>query len=258
MNLRAIIVDDEEPARENLKILLQDFCPEITVVGLAENINRARAMIEQLKPEAVFLDIRMPSGLEGFELLESIKDKNFLVVFVTAFKDYAIKAFNANAIHYILKPVDIEELQTAVKKLVQSAQKIRNNPENLQTYIQALKNLSENLIQNKQSGKIAISHLKGIKIVNDDDIIYIAADSNYSIIHFKNGSRFYDTRTLGLYEEILNPAKFFRTHKSYIINLNELTEYQTEESPTAILKNGIQIPVARNRIQDFVAKIKSL
>ena len=179
MNLRAIIVDDEEPARENLKILLQDFCPEIKVLGLAENITSARKMIEEQKPEVIFLDIRMPSGLEGFELLDSIKDKNFMVVFVTAFKDYAIKAFNANAIHYILKPIDIEELKAAVNKLLQSAEKIKNNPENLKAYINTLKNLSENLIHNKQTCKITISHSKGIKIVNDDDIVHIGADSNY-------------------------------------------------------------------------------
>jgi two-component system LytT family response regulator len=258
MKLRSIIIDDEEPARENLKILLEDFCPEIQLIGMADNIVSAKKMIQELKPEVIFLDIRMPSGLEGFELLESLPDKNFMVVFVTAFKEYAIKAFNANAIHYILKPIDIEELKTAVKKILQWKENIKTNPENLNIYLDALKNLSENLIHKKNTGKITISHSKGIKIVNDDDIIHINADSNYSVIHFKDGSHFFDTRTLGVYEEILNPNKFFRTHKSHIINLNELVEYQTEHSPIAILKNGHKIPVARNRIQEFVAKIKSL
>ncbi|HRP58753.1 MAG TPA: response regulator, partial [Vicingus sp.] len=101
--ITAILVDDEMMARENLRMLLNEFCPEIEVIGTAENVEQARALIQSKKPEAVFLDIRMPSNEEGLELLDDVKSNNFQVVFVTAFKEYAIKAFNANAIHYILK-----------------------------------------------------------------------------------------------------------------------------------------------------------
>src|SRR5688500_17234881 len=117
MKLRAIVVDDEELARKNLTMLIEEYCEDIEVIDDAGNIIDARAKIESLQPDVVFLDIRMPSGSEGFDLLESIENRNFFVVFVTAFKDYALRAFNANAIHYVLKPVDIEDLQQAVQKV---------------------------------------------------------------------------------------------------------------------------------------------
>ena len=100
--ITAIIVDDELLARENLRMLLNEYCPEVEIVGLGENVSEARKLINELKPEAVFLDIRMPSGEEGLELLDDVESNNFQIVFVTAFKEHAIKAFNINSIHYIL------------------------------------------------------------------------------------------------------------------------------------------------------------
>src|SRR5690554_7632415 len=106
MELRAIIVDDEDLARKNLAIMLENYCPEIDVIGEAGDIDEAESIIKSAQPDVVFLDIRMPSGSEGFDLLERLENRNFLVVFVTAFKDYAIRAFQTNAVHYILKPID--------------------------------------------------------------------------------------------------------------------------------------------------------
>ena len=131
MKLRALVVDDEEFARKNLIMLLDEFCPEIEVIGEASRKDQAKAIIESSKPDVVFLDIRMPSGAEGFELLDEIEEKDFLVVFVTAFKDYAIRAFNASAVYYLLKPIDIEELQQSVSRLVDTKKIYSENPENL-------------------------------------------------------------------------------------------------------------------------------
>lgn len=258
MRPTALIIDDEEPARENLSMLIQEYCPEIEVIGTASNITDAKQKIESLKPRIIFLDIRMPSGSEGFDLLDSIAKKDFHVIFVTAFKDYAIKAFNANAIHYVLKPVDIDDLQEAVKKAVSSIELTHKNPEAYSTYLDTLKNLSQSLSKNKQTGKITISHAKGIKIIDEDTILYIEADSNCSVLYFTDSTKYLDTRTLGVYEEILSAEKFFRIHKSVIINLNHLSEYIHEDGYFAILKNGIRLPVARNRVQDFLTRIKSI
>ena len=118
--LRALIVDDEEYARKNMIMMLDEYCPEIEVVGEASGKAQAKALITSVQPDVVFLDIRMPSGAEGFELLEEVEEKNFLVVFVTAFKDYAVRAFNASAVYYLLKPIDIDDLRTAVEKLVEA------------------------------------------------------------------------------------------------------------------------------------------
>ncbi|SFT65482.1 two component transcriptional regulator, LytTR family [Lishizhenia tianjinensis] len=254
--LKALIVDDEDMARKNLVMLLEEFCPEIEVLGEAANKAEAKEKIEELKPDVLFLDIRMPSGSEGFELLEEIENRDFLVVFVTAFKDFAIRAFQANAIHYLLKPIDIDDLRSAVEKVAESAKLYKSTPEGMDTYYDTIKNLSNQIHSNQFNNRLAISHTKGLKIVEDDTISYLEASGNCTTIYFTNGKRYLDTRTLKIYEEILNPDKFYRVHKSYIINLNELVEYLNEDGHTAVLKDGKHLPVARNRVSAFLKLLK--
>lgn len=256
MKLKALIVDDEEFARKNLILLLEEYCPQIEVIGEASRKEKAKSLIESLKPDVVFLDIRMPSGIEGFELLEEIDEKDFLVVFVTAFKDFAIKAFNANAAYYILKPIDIDELLKAVGKIEETKKVFNEHPQNYSTYYKSLKNLSDNLTKNKPVNRIAISHTKGLKIIEDDTIVHLEASGNCTTIYFEDGTRYLDTRTLKVYENILDSSKFCRVHKSHIINLNRLTGYLHEDGHFALLKGDIQIPVARNRVTDFVKMLK--
>lgn len=256
MKLRAIIVDDEEFARKNLILLLEEFCPQIEVIGEASRKEQAKLIIESSKPDVVFLDIRMPSGSEGFELLDEIEEKDFLVVFVTAFKDFAIKAFNANAAYYLLKPIDIDELLKSVEKLVETKKVFTENPQNFPTYYKSLKNLSDNLTRNKPCNRIAISHTKGLKIIEDDTIVHLEASGNCTTIYFEDGTRYLDTRTLKVYENILDPSKFCRVHKSHIINLDRLTGYLHEDGHFAQLKGGVQVPVARNRVTEFVKMLK--
>jgi len=258
MKLRTLIIDDEEYARKNLAMLLEEFCPDVEVIGEASGKDQAKAIIESSNPDVVFLDIRMPSGAEGFELLDEIEEKNFLVVFVTAFKDYAIQAFNANAVYYLLKPIDIDDLVIAVQKLKETKAIFEENPQNLPIYYNSLRNLADNLLRNKPNGRIAISHTKGLKVIEDDTIMHLEASGNCTTIYFNDGTRYLDTRTLKVYEGILNPKKFYRTHKSHIINLNLLVEYVNDDGHFAILKNGLRIPVARNRVSDFTKTIKDL
>jgi two-component system LytT family response regulator len=258
MKLRAIVVDDEELARKNLIMLLEEYCPDIEVIGEASRKSQAKAIIESSQPDVVFLDIRMPSGAEGFELLDELEEKNFLVVFVTAFKDYAVRAFNASAVYYVLKPIDIEELQTAVDKLKEANQSFTAEPENFKVYYNSLRNLSDALLKNKPSSRITISHTKGMKIVEDENISHLEASGNCTLLYFTDGTRYLDTRTLKTYENMLDPSRFIRIHKSHIINLDRLTEYLTEDGHFAVLKGGIRIPVARNRVTDFVKLIKHL
>lgn len=254
--LRALIVDDEEYARKNLIMLIDDFCPEIEVVGEASGKEQAKNLIASVKPDVVFLDIRMPSGAEGFELLDEVEEKNFLVVFVTAFKDYAVRAFNASAVYYLLKPIDIDDLRSATEKLVDAHKVFGEDPDNYVTYFRSLNNLSDQLLRNKPTNRIAISHTKGLKIVEDDTISHLDASGNCTTIYFNDGTRYLDTRTLKIYENILNPAKFFRIHKSHIINLKNLAEYVNEDGHFAVLKNGLKVPVARNRVSEFVKLLK--
>ncbi len=256
--IRAIIVDDELLARENLALLLNEFCPEVEIVGKGENVEQARQLIAEKKPEAVFLDIRMPSGEEGLELLEDVKTNNFQIVFVTAFKDYAVKAFNVNSIHYILKPIDIEDLKDAVEKLISYKTLFSQDSTNIEMYLESIKNFSENIHYQTESNKITIAHSKGIKIIDDNDILFLEGDGNCTNIHFKDGSTFFDTRTLRVYDEILNGDKFYRIHKKYIINLIHLTDYLSDDGYYAKMQSGELLPVARARVSEFIKTIKSL
>jgi two-component system LytT family response regulator len=258
MKITAIIIDDEKLARENLRMLLNEFCPEVEIIGTGQNVEEARELIESKKPEAVFLDIRMPSGEEGLELLEDVRANNFQIVFVTAFKDYAIKAFNVNSIHYILKPIDIDDLKDAVNKLFSYKELFIQDSSNLENYIESIKNFSENIHYQNESNKITVSHAKGIKIIEDSTISYLEGDGNCTNIHFVDGTTFFDTRTLKVYEQILNETKFYRIHKKFIINLTYLTDYLHEDGYFAMLQTDIKLPVARARITDFIKTIKAL
>jgi two-component system, LytTR family, response regulator len=255
--MRALIIDDEEFARKNLQFMIEEYCPEIEVIGEASGKEQAKALIEASKPDVIFLDIRMPSGSEGFELLDEVENKDFLVVFVTAFKDYALRAFNASAVYYVLKPIDIDELRAAVDKLVEAKKIFSEEPQNFVTYFHSLKNLSQSLLTNKPSNRIAIAHTRGLKIVEDDTITHLEASGNCTTLYFDDGTRYLDTRTLKVYENLLDPSKFFRIHKSHIINLNKLVEYINDDGHFAVLKGGLKVPVARNRVTDFIRLLKA-
>ncbi|MBC7865386.1 MAG: response regulator transcription factor [Bacteroidia bacterium] len=252
MKLRTLIVDDEAPARENLKFLLNDHCPEIEVIGLADSVKSARKLIKELSPQVIFLDIRMPSGTEGFDLLESLPEKKFQVVFVTAFKDYALRAFNANAIHYILKPVDIDDLKAAVKKLLATNEFFKNDNENLLNYIKSLENLSKSMNPGLPTNRITINHAKGFKIIDPADIMYLEGEGNYTNIYFSDGTKYVDTRSLGIYEDILDKQRFFRIHKSHIVNVLCVKEFLNEDGSFAIMKNGARLAISRLRLSGFL------
>lgn len=258
MKLKALIVDDEDLARKNLAMLLEEYCPTIEVIGDAGNVTDAKTLIESSSPDVVFLDIRMPSGSEGFDLLEQIENRDFLVIFVTAFKDYALRAFQANAIHYVLKPIDIEDLVDAVDRITQSKTAFSADPENFETYFESIKNLSSSMESEGYGNKVAISHTKGIKLIHIEDIVYLEASGNCTVLYFNDGTRYLDTRTLKIYEGILNPSIFYRIHKSHIINMEFLKEYLNEDGHFAVLKTGKLLPVARNRVSTFVKTLKAL
>ena len=199
----------------------------------------------------------MPSGAEGFELLPDLSNKRSLVIFVTAFKDYAIRAFNANALHYLLKPVDIEDLKQAVSKVQGTSKHIKQEPGTYADYFQALQNLSKDLQTDSPLQKITIQHAKGFKIVDVQEISRLEANSNCTMLYFTDSTKFLDTRTMKVYEDLLDPKQFLRIHRSHIVNRNELKEYLREDGHFAILKDGAQVSIARNRVQDFINEIKS-
>jgi two-component system LytT family response regulator len=251
--INAIVIDDELPARENLKILLEDFCDDIKVIATVGTIQAAKTLIIDHKPDVIFLDIRMPSGAEGFDLLASFDTIDFEIVFVTAFKDYAIQAFKANALDYILKPVEIDELIITAKKIVAHCQ-IKNKEENKKPIV----NNAFKTINTQKVERIAITYAKGLKLIEVKDITRLQSHSNYTEMHFKDGSKFMDSKTLKTYQEILSEDEFMRLHNSHIVRLSEITEYQNEQGSLVILKNGDQIPVSRANINNLMSYFKTI
>lgn len=249
-------MDDEIHARENLKYLLQNYCPEIEVVGMAGDEKSAREAVDTLAPQVIFLDICMPSGTEGFDLLESLPDKKFQVVFVTAFKDYAIRALNANAIHYLQKPVDVDDLKAAVKKLVNTNHIFTENKEQLLNYIRSLENLTKTITPNIGISRITINHSKGFKIVDPNEFMYLEGEGNYTSIVFIDGTKYVDTKSIGVYEELLDPQLFFRIHKSHIVNVLYVKEFLNDNGHYIIMKNDTRLAISRLRVPQFLEFFK--
>lgn len=256
--LTALIVDDEFHARENLRMLLDDFCPQINVIGTASGVKEALSKVVELRPQVVFLDIRMPSGAEGFDFLDQTETLDFQVVFVTAFKDYAVQAFNANAIHYVLKPIDVDDLMTAVNKLQAYQETFTSATGSHPVYLESLRELTKTLRANRKSNKITIYHSKGFRMVDTSEILRLESEGTCTRFHLKDGSNLLDTKNLKVYEDLLDPELFFRVHRSHIINLNELKEYLNTEGAIAILSDGSTVPIARAKLSTFLTRIKQM
>ena len=243
--LKAIIVDDEPKARENLQILLQDFVKGVEVVALCHNIAEAVEAVELHAPDVVFLDIQLQRET-GFDLLTTLKDINFEVIFTTAYTEFAIKAFKFSAIDYLLKPIDIEELKKAVHKV---EKRVSNNMTSRLT--QLVQNLKQGSAENY---KIALPTLEGLVFVNVKDILYCEASSNYTLI-FTAEEKYLVSKTLKEYEELLSDHNFFRIHNSYLININEIKKYVKGEGGYVVLSNNVSLDVSKRRKEAFLKKI---
>jgi len=250
--VNAIIVDDEEFARSSLYFLLQENCENVNIVGIAKSVNDARNLLNQHNVDLIFLDIAMPGG-NGFELIPQAQQANATVIFTTAYDQYALKAIKANALDYLLKPIDIDELKEAVDKADKYIK--LNKAENNRN--ESLKNLANDLSDKTAIKKITLPSGQGYRLVDIDDIIHIEADSNYSVFHLNNLEKIAVSKVLKDYEEILPENRFVRIHKSSIVNLKYVKEYNSKNGLQVILNNGEFINVSRRRASDFFDKIKT-
>ena len=240
--LKALLVDDELPACKTLKWLLEENIPEVTVFGFAHSAVEARQILSREKIDLLFLDISMP-GESGFELLATLKGQQYFVIFVTAHDEFAIKAFKTEALDYLLKPIDVDELKFAVSKVTARMQSGLNN-KNQQEVFSKINNQLNN-------GRITIPHLDGLKIIELSEIVYLEADSNYTIFHLINAQKFVSSKTMGEFEQVLS-SHFFRIHKSFVINLIHISEYSKKNGNNVIMKEGSVLPIARRRFQEFM------
>ncbi|MEZ4798931.1 MAG: LytTR family DNA-binding domain-containing protein [Flavobacteriales bacterium] len=252
--LTALIIDDEEFARENLKMLLEDFCPEVEVAGVAGGAKEARQLVEDTNPDVVFLDIMMP-GEDGFSFLESMSDRRFQVIFTTAFREHALRAIKESAIDYLEKPIDIEELQRAVAKASENVQLKKNN----KIDDDRLSKVLQDIVLTNSVEKTVVPTKDGLAIVKNTDIIHLEAMENYTMIYLGGGKKYMSSRSIKAFEDRLDPNMFFRVHKSHIINIaHHLKEFLRTEGLIAVLSDGTQVPVARRKLQEFLDKIENL
>ncbi len=251
MSLRALIVDDEPDARENLRIMLEDNCPDVEVVAQAASAEQARALIDNHKPQALFLDIKMP-GEDGFSLLRSVKHLEIPVVFTTAYDEFALQAFKQNALDYLEKPIDPEELKRAVRKLA----KLNADPSAGVRHASALEALM-NDPASPLSTRVAVPSRDGLVLIKHDDITYLEASDSYTTVFTRDGKKVISSKHIRVFETNLDAKKFFRVHKSYIINLEHLKGFSRGEGNMAMLDNGALIPVSRRRLPDFLSMINT-
>lgn len=249
--MKALIIDDEPKAREVLKILLEDHCPEVTEISSAPNLLEGVALIKSELPDLVFLDIEMPqhSGLEITEFID--KDHfNFEIIFTTAYSDYAIQAFQLNAIDYLLKPLRPEKLKQALKRVIELRGKTQ---------------LTERLLELKNSfkeanfSKIALPYSDGIKFVEFDNIIAIKADGMYTDFHLVGKEKIVVSKPLKHFTDILDSLKtFYKPHRSYLINLRHIKEYVRKDGGYILMEGDLDVLISKDKREEFLSIVQSI
>lgn len=241
--LTAIIIDDEQKGRIALKQKLADYCANVQLIGEAESGEEGIKLIEKHQPDIVFLDIEMPR-MDGFEMLQKLTEKNFHIIFTTAYDHYAIKAIKYAAFDYLLKPIDIEELQAAVLKVD------AKQDSQVKTQIELLRQGMQQ--PRRQLNKLAIPTLEGLLFYDISDIVHLEANSNYTNIYLLNKTKIIASKTLKEFEELLPEDIFFRTHHSYLINLNFIVRYIKGDGGQIELQNGSYVEVSRRKKEEFL------
>lgn len=240
MKLRTILVEDEAQSREILRNYLSKYCREVDLVGEATNITEAMELIESSQPDLLFLDVEMPFG-NAFDLLDKIPERNFEIVFVTAYDQYAIDALNSHAAYYLMKPIDIDELIKAVSYVGE----IREKEQRLEEVV-----LRSGYAQT--GGKITIPQQDGFQVLNASDILYCRADDNYTEIYLEK-KKILVSKTLKYFEQALKDFHFARIHKSFLVNVNEIVKYRRGKGGSVVLSNGKELMVSASRKRELLS-----
>lgn len=247
----AIIIDDEPKVREGIRIMLSEHCPEIHLVGSASSASEGRKILKLNKVDIIFLDISMPEE-DGFAFLQSVPKENYGIIFITAYEEYALKAIKASAIDYLLKPVNALELKEAVSKATKYFEIRKESVDFHNLYHESLDNLHSQVSSKSDNlTKITVAEQYGFRIINVNDIMYLEADSSYTILHISGLDKIVATRSLGEFEKLLDHPMFFRIHKSAIINLNFLKGYSSYEGNFAELTDGTRVSISRRKLAEF-------
>lgn len=244
-SLKTIIIDDEPDAVDFISSIIGEYCPSLLVTGKAHNVTEGVDVINEKKPDLVFLDVEMPNGT-GFDLLTHFPDKDFDVIFITAFNHYAIRAIKFSAVDYILKPININEFIEAVGKVISKRNERSYQPND------SVRILMENLRSSTPS-RLAIPTADGMEYLNPRDIIRIEADRSYSWFFLNSDRKILVSKHLKEFQELLGDRYFFRSHNSHLINLKFVKKFIRKDGGYIEMSDGSQIPISRNKKDIFLA-----
>ena len=246
--IHALIIDDEPKSRNILKGYVSDYCEQVNIIGEASSAYEGSQKIAQLNPDLVFLDIQMPGG-SGFDLLSTLDEISFEVIFTTAFDQYAVKAFKFSAVDYLLKPINILELQSAVKRVIHRKETSKGQ--------QQLTHLKDNL-QTGLFNKIALPTLEGLFFVEVQQILRCESDGAYTKVFLLEEKKFMVSRNLKEFEALLTPHSFFRVHHSHLINLNYIVRYQKGKGGMVELEDGTWVNVSVRKKDKFLEVLSGM
>lgn len=244
--IRSVIVEDEVGSQATLKKLLNQYCPEVDVAAISPTVKESITIIDEVRPQLIFLDIALPDG-DGFNVLENIRHTDYRVIFVTAYDKYAIRAFEFSALHYLLKPISHIELQDAVKRFNIS------RDENQFDYKNRLSLLKNNL--NQENQKIILPTAEGFELVKLDDIIHMEASHNYTKCFLLGGKTMLVSKPLISFENILDELQFVRVHNKHLINLMYIKKYFRGSGGTVKLIDDSEISVSKSRKTEFLQRV---
>ena len=245
ISLKSIVIDDEQPSREALSTYIKDFCTDVEIIAECDSVKTAYQAILQHRPQLVFLDIEMPNG-NGFDLLHLFKTPPFKVVFVTAYSDYAIRAFRFAAADYLLKPVKVDELVDAVNKVRQELEREQSN-KNIQVLMESLAS------HNGEVHQLVIPDGKGYSVIKVSEIIMCEAEGYCTHFYLTGKRKITSSKSLKHFEDIFNGHQFIRVHRSHLINLSKINGY-TKQAEIRLDEN-LSCPLGNNYRQQFLEKI---
>lgn len=242
--ITCLIIDDEPHAVGLLKALITENCPELTILGHTQSVDEAVRKINELNPELIFLDIKLRNQ-SGFDLLEQFERPNFKVVFTTAYNEYAIEAFNHAAIHYLMKPIDIEKLEDAVERIID----VR-----AQDPFEALNDASD-FFRRQNRDRIGIPNRIGMEFIPKNDILYCAASGSYTYFHLKEGKEKLVSKPISYFEKMLDSSQFARSHRKYIVNLDEVVSLEKGKTAILGLSDGSKVEVSPSHKEHIQAEL---
>lgn len=248
--LKAIIVENEQRSRNMLTSLLKDFCKNVEFMVSVSTVDAAISAIGQYSPDVVFLDIELNEET-GFDLLKKLQNIEFEIIFTTAHEHYALKAIKFCAIDYLLKPIDVEDLKTALAKVEMKKEKYILN-KNLSVLLQNMN------ASNTDDHQIAISSMEGLTFIHVSAILYCQSDGPYTIIYLKDDDKIISSKNLKEYENLLNDHPFFRIHKSFLINLRQMKKYIRGDGGQVLMTNGVTIDVSKRKKIEFLNTLSKI